>query len=50
MFNLGGVSGNDKSIVRLAPNGSGGWTPSLVTWLAPGATFAGKIDGLEIAR
>ena len=50
VFNLGGVSGNDKSIVRLAPNGSGGWTPSLVTWLAPGATFAGKIDGLEIAR
>ena len=50
VFNLGGVSGNDKSIVRLAPNGSGGWTPSLITWLAPGATFAGKIDGLEIAR
>lgn len=50
VFNLGGVSGNDKSIVRLVPNGSGGWTPSLVDWLAPGATFTGKIDGLEIVR
>lgn len=49
-FNLGGVKGNDKSIVRLTPNGSGGWTPSLVTWLAPGATFTGKIDGLDIVR
>ncbi len=39
-------------IVWLTPNGygSGGWTPSLVTWLAPGATFPGKIDGLDIVR
>jgi len=50
-FNLGGVKGTDKSIIKLTPNGGATvYTPSLVTWLAPGATFAGKIDGLEIAR
>ena len=49
-FNLGGVAGNDASIVRLTWNGSG-YTPSLVDWLAPGAaTFKGKIDGLEMGR
>ena len=50
VFNLGGLKGTDKSIVKLTPNGAGGWTPSLVEWLAPGAAFAGKIDALEIAR
>ena len=49
-FNLGGLKGTDKSIIKLTSNGAGGWTPSLVEWLAPGATFAGKIDALEIAR
>ena len=49
-FDLGGVKGTDKSIVRLIPNGAGGWMPSLVDWLAPGAAFAGKIDGLEMVR
>jgi len=50
-FNLGEVSGNDKSIVKLTPNGEATvYTPSLVTWLAPGASFAGTIDGLEMAE
>ena len=49
-FNLGSVSGNDKSIVKLTPNGGATvYTPSLVTWLAPGASFTGKIDGLQLA-
>jgi hypothetical protein len=49
-FNLGGVKGNGKSIIKLSPNGAGSWTPSLVPWLAPGATFPSNLDGLEIAR
>ena len=50
-FNLGGVKGNDKSIVKLSPNGGATvYTPSLVNWLAAGATFAGKLDGLELTR
>lgn len=49
-FNLGGVAGDDASIVRLNWNGNG-YTPSLVDWLAPGApAFKGKIDGLEMGR
>ncbi len=44
-FNLGGVAGNGKSIVRLTPN-SNGLTPSLVPWLAPGATFPTDIDAI----
>ena len=52
-FNLGGVKGNDKSIVRLSPNGGASvYTPSLVTWLAAGATIPSifKIDGIELVR
>lgn len=52
-FNLGGVKGNDKSIVKLTPNGGASvYTPSLVSWLAAGATLPTgfKIDGLEMAR
>ncbi|MBX7252642.1 MAG: IPT/TIG domain-containing protein [Candidatus Promineofilum sp.] len=52
-FNLGGVKGNDKSIVKLTPNGGASvYTPSLVSWLASGATLPTgfKIDGLEMAR
>ena len=52
-FNLGGVKGNDKSIVKLTPNGGASvYTPSLVSWLAAGATLPTgfKIDGIEIAR
>lgn len=48
-FNLGGVSGDGKSIVRLEWNGND-HTPSLVPWLAPGATFPSTIDAIELAR
>ena len=52
-FNLGGVKGNDKNIVKLSPNGGASvYTPSLVTWLAAGATLPStfKIDGIELVR
>lgn len=55
-FNLGGVAGNGKSIIRLDPNGGSTWNnttvwkPSLVQWLAPGATFPSNIDAIELAR
>ena len=52
-FNLGGVKGNDKSIVKLTSNGGASvYTPSLVTWLAAGATLPStfKIDGIELVR
>jgi hypothetical protein len=49
-FNLSGVAGNDKSIVKLTPNGGATvYTPTLVDWLAAGATFPGKLDGLDVA-
>ena len=44
-FNLGGVAGTGKSIVRLTWNGNG-YTPSLVPWLAPGAAFPTNIDAI----
>lgn len=47
-FNLGGVTGDGKSIVRLTYDN--GWQPSLVQWLAPGATFPSTIDAIELAR
>lgn len=47
-FNLGGVTGNGKSIVRLTWDN--GWRPSLVEWLAPGAVFPSNIDAIELAR
>lgn len=50
-FNLGGVKGTGKSIVKLTPNsGATRFTPSLVTWLAAGATYPSTLDGLELAR
>ena len=52
-FNLGGLAGNDKGIVKLTPNGGASvYTPSLVSWLAAGVTLPTgfKIDGIEIAR
>lgn len=50
-FNLGGVSGNSKSIVKLTPNsGSTVYTPSLVEWLAPGETISSNLDGLDISN
>ena len=52
-FNLGGLAGNDKGIVKLTPNGGASvYTPSRVSWLAAGATLPTgfKIDGIEIAR
>jgi hypothetical protein len=48
-FNLGGVTGNGKSIVRLAWNGNG-YSPSIVPWLAPGANFPTNIDAIDLAR
>ena len=55
-FNLGGIAGDGKSIIRLNPNGgstwqaSTNWTPSLVPWLAPGAVFGSTIDAIELER
>lgn len=50
-FNLGGVKGTGKSVVKLTPNGGATkFTPSLVNWLAPGATYPSTLDGLELAR
>ena len=48
-FTLGSVKGNGKSIVKFTSSG-GGWRPSLVTWLAAGATFPTNLDGIEMAR
>ena len=48
-FTLGSVKGNGKSIVKFTPSG-GSWTPSLVSWLAQGATFPTNLDGIEMAR
>ena len=51
-FTIGGVSGNGKSVLKLTPDGAavGGHRVSLVTWLAPGATFPTNVDSLEIIR
>ncbi len=46
-FNIGGVSGNAKSILRLTPNDSG-WSVAAVDWLAPGAIFPSNLDGLSL--
>lgn len=47
-FNLGGVVGDGRSIVRLTYDH--GWQTSLVPWLAPGAVFPSTIDAIELAR
>lgn len=47
-FNLGGVAGDAKDIVKLTPNG-GGYTPSLY-WDGSAAGFPAIIDGLEIVN
>ncbi len=49
-YNLGGVSGTGKNIIRLHQNLDGSWTPSNVPWLAPGAVFPSTIDAIELAR
>ena len=50
-FNLGGLRGTGKSIVKLTPNGGATvFTPSLVSWLASGATYPTSLDGLELVR
>lgn len=49
-YNLGGVTGTGKNIVRLHKNLDGTWTPSNVPWLAAGATFPSTIDAIELAR
>lgn len=46
-FNLGGVSGNGKDIVRLAWNGDGSYTPSLF-WDGSDHGLPNAIDGLEV--
>jgi hypothetical protein len=56
-FNIGNTTsgrakGNGKSIVLLTPDGDapGGFVPSLVPWLAPGASFPSTVVGIELAR
>lgn len=50
-FKLGSVAGNGKSLVKLTPNGAASvYTPSLVSWLAPGATLTPNLDGIELQR
>lgn len=49
-FNVGGVTGDGKSIIKLMPDGAGNHTVSPVTWLASGATFPSTLDGLELFR
>ena len=47
-FNLGGVVGNGRDIVKLSPSGApGGYTPSLV-WDGSTNGFPTNIDGLEM--
>ena len=46
-FNFNGVTGDAKDIVKLTPNGSGGYTPSLY-WDGSAAGFPVAIDGLEM--
>ncbi|WP_374687224.1 choice-of-anchor Q domain-containing protein [Promineifilum sp.] len=46
-FNLGDVAGNGRDIVKLTPDGSGGYTPSL-WWDGSAAGFPVNIDGLEL--
>lgn len=47
-FNLGGIAGNGRDIVKLSPSGApGGYTPSLV-WDGSAAGFPSTIDGLEM--
>lgn len=46
-FNVGGVTGTAKSILRLTPNGAS-WNVAAVDWLAPGATFPSNLDGLSL--
>lgn len=46
-FNVGGVSGNDKDVLKLHPTGGGAYTPSL-HWRGPGNGFNLKIGGVEM--
>ncbi len=47
-FNLGGIAGNGRDIVKLTPSGApGGYTPSLV-YDGSAAGFPTDIDGLEM--
>ena len=47
-FNLGGIAGNGRDIVKLTPSGApGGYTPSLV-WDGSDNGFPTNIDGLEM--
>jgi hypothetical protein len=48
-FNLSGVTGDGKDIVKLTPDGAGGYTPSL-WWDGSAAGFPTNIDGLEILK
>lgn len=48
-FTINGVKGNGKSIIKLTPNGGPTvFTPSLVEWLAPGATFPINLDEIDM--
>jgi hypothetical protein len=48
-FNFDGLAGDARDIVKLTPNGSGGYTPSLY-WDGSAAGFPVAIDGLEIGN
>lgn len=47
-FNLGGVTGNAKDIVKLRLNNNGSYTPSL-HWDGSANGFPSNLDGLEMA-
>lgn len=48
---FGRASGTGKSIVKLTPNAAapGGYVPSLVTWLAPGAKIPTSVSGIDLS-
>lgn len=48
-FNLSGVAGNAQDIVKLTPNSSGSYTPSLY-WDGSVNGFPSNLDGLEMVR
>ena len=51
-FNVAGVAGNGKSVLKLTPDSvaPGGHQVALAAWLASGDNFPVNLDGLEIIR
>jgi hypothetical protein len=48
-FNLGGIKGNGRDIVRLAPSG-GGYVPAELVWDGSAMGFPTNVDALEIVK